>query len=455
MAQQITFDWRTGEDEYLHEVTQHFDLNTLDDPHFTDPFDNEAPYALPFDRSWAESPVRDGERALALFALRAVAALLFVIMAAGSAPMSPDQVVRQEIERELNVVLEMDANVWRTRDREAYAALIDPSVGRAWPLEWREGWGAKGSGRTYATSLGTTQLLEEGLVQAEVHVSAPRSNWWEAEELRETRFYRDANEMWLRTLPPDDYWGERMTLNTDLFVFDYYARDAESVEAAAAQIDDVYTELLQAVGLDSPPDGRPVEVRVRSRLSRTRGSTDGTVDVLSPILSQVPADISDADYLANRVFSRVTSEALRAASSHASSHRWAFFFSVMRNWLVEDLLGQPTHWLVEADDVFRADMADARSLRLSDLDTYYVGGTPGRETVLWRYAAAGSLLDYIVAQEGEDVLPELVRGLSQVRSWPLLIESVFGVSETEFEAGWNDYLASEYGFQPAAEWAAR
>ena len=164
------------------------------------------------------SPVRDGERALTLFVLRAMAALVFVLLAAGGAPTSPERVDRLTIERELSVVLEMDDAAWRARDREGHAALIDPDVGRAWAREWREGWGASAvSGRVHATKLGPAHRIDDGLVQAQVYVSTPRTNWWQAEDLRETRFYREANGMWLRTAPPDSYWGEPLTLHTDSF----------------------------------------------------------------------------------------------------------------------------------------------------------------------------------------------------------------------------------------------
>lgn len=455
MSQHISFDWRTGEDEYLRRAARHFSAvhqaaYAEAAPAFELSYET-LPYAVPSyavydDAPDAGAPVRDGERALTLFALRAMAALVFVLLAAGGASTSPERVDRLAIERELTVVLEMDDAAWRSRDREGHAALIDPDVGLAWAREWREGWGASVvSRRVHATRLGPAHRVDEDLVQAQVYVSTARTNWWQAEDLRETRFYRDANGMWLRTTPPDSYWGEPLTLRTDHFVLRYHAPDAESVEAVAPKLDEAYARLYRTLALGAPPNRRPMEIFVHTGLSPTRGSSERAVQVTSPILAQIPSDLSNADYLADRIVSRLVSDTLRSVSSYGASHRWAFVFSVIRNWLVEDMVGLQSHWQDEAAAVFRADIADERALSLSDLDDYYVGGTPGRQTVLWRYAAVGSLLDYMIVREGADVLPHLVDGLSRTGSWSHLVETLFGVSEAEFTAGWNAYLAAEYG----------
>ena len=46
---------------------------------------------------------------------------------------------------------------------------------------------------------------------------------------------------------------------------------------------------------------------------------------------------------------------------------------------------------------------------------------------------------------GQEQLPVLVAGLGHYESWATLIPAVYGVSATEFEAGWQAYLATQYG----------
>ena len=111
-----------------------------------------------------------------------------------------------------------------------------------------------------------------------------------------------------------------------------------------------------------------------------------------------------------------------------------------------ELLGQPHRWEQEGDEVFRRETAQLYPLRLSDIDEHFVGGAPGRETVLWRYAAATALLDYMIGLRGDEVLPELIAAFKTHNTWAGLIKTVFGMTEQEFTDGWNEYLYATYGF---------
>jgi hypothetical protein len=59
--------------------------------------------------------------------------------------------------------------------------------------------------------------------------------------------------------------------------------------------------------------------------------------------------------------------------------------------------------------------------------------------------ALATLIEYAVATYGREHLPVLVASLGQHNSWDTLIPAVFGVSAAEFEAGWQEYLATQYG----------
>ncbi len=55
--------------------------------------------------------------------------------------------------------------------------------------------------------------------------------------------------------------------------------------------------------------------------------------------------------------------------------------------------------------------------------------------------ALATLVEYAVQTYGRESLPALVAGLGDADSWETLLPAVFGVSTTEFEAGWQAYLA--------------
>jgi hypothetical protein len=59
--------------------------------------------------------------------------------------------------------------------------------------------------------------------------------------------------------------------------------------------------------------------------------------------------------------------------------------------------------------------------------------------------ALATLIEYAVVTYGRERLPVLVAGLGQYDSWDTLLPAVFGVSATEFEEGWQAYLAAHYG----------
>lgn len=74
-------------------------------------------------------------------------------------------------------------------------------------------------------------------------------------------------------------------------------------------------------------------------------------------------------------------------------------------------------------------------------DDYAPEGTP-----IWgQTVALATLIDYAVTTYGRERLPALVAGLGQYDSWETLIPAIFAVSPAEFERGWQEYLAAQYG----------
>ena len=59
--------------------------------------------------------------------------------------------------------------------------------------------------------------------------------------------------------------------------------------------------------------------------------------------------------------------------------------------------------------------------------------------------ALATLIEYAVTTYGRERLPVLMVGLGQYDTWETLLPAVYGVSPTEFEAGWQAYLAEHYG----------
>jgi hypothetical protein len=62
--------------------------------------------------------------------------------------------------------------------------------------------------------------------------------------------------------------------------------------------------------------------------------------------------------------------------------------------------------------------------------------------------SVATLVEYAVAAYGYEQLPVLLASLAQHDTWETLLRAVYGVSTTEFEEGWQEYLVQEYGVQP-------
>jgi hypothetical protein len=55
-----------------------------------------------------------------------------------------------------------------------------------------------------------------------------------------------------------------------------------------------------------------------------------------------------------------------------------------------------------------------------------------------------TVVEYIVATYGHDKLQQLIDAMGQYPTPETLIPALFGVSQADFEAGWQAYLAQHY-----------
>jgi hypothetical protein len=101
------------------------------------------------------------------------------------------------------------------------------------------------------------------------------------------------------------------------------------------------------------------------------------------------------------------------------------------------------YWKVSADPSTRLDQL----IVPVDPDEYFADtnnyvhklSRPGQTVAL------ATLIEYAVATYGRERLPVLVASLGQYERWDTLLPAVYGVSPAEFEAGWQAYLAAQYG----------
>jgi hypothetical protein len=92
--------------------------------------------------------------------------------------------------------------------------------------------------------------------------------------------------------------------------------------------------------------------------------------------------------------------------------------------------------------------------RLSELayaagySSYYMEHYPEGTEPIAAPIAIETILEYIVATYGRAYLPRLLAALDDHPSLQQVLPAVFGISAVEFEAGWQAYLAEQYGNDP-------
>jgi hypothetical protein len=322
---------------------------------------------------------------------------------------------------------------------------------------------------------------------------------------RQTRFFRRIDGAWRRTELTAALWGPERTLATPSFVFRFRQHDAATVIAVAPQIEVLYTTLRRSFGLPiSPtPEKQAIEVSVTQRPGLTRHAP--ALIVPSPVVYLAPVGFSDADLLAQSIALPLLDQVIdQASEQYAFGATWQPMARALRLWQVWELnlplavwQNEMVQWLyvdLPAASPGQTDLLPNRYPELCAAHKLWMPSpvqidipiacaereqeaayfrqwsrhappthleqltvpvpldeelTPasGTEQVnqLGQTVALAVLIEYAVATYGQERMPVLVAGLGQSGSWETLIPAVYGVSASEFEDGWQLYLATRYG----------
>lgn len=325
---------------------------------------------------------------------------------------------------------------------------------------------------------------------------------------RQTLFYRRTTAGWLPSPPDAALWGEAQRLETASFVFAYQARDAAVVTAVAPQIETIYATMRRRFGL---PPSSPEKLTVAVSLAHTppaayAHSREGRITVASPARYVAPLEVSDEALLAQAMALPLIAQVVHEAVAFYQleprmDEHLRQALALWQLWALDLPLSawrdEIVRWRMQTQPARAADQAPVLPqgyhklcaqhrlwlespttlgipLLCSSVDrTTYRALTLGPAstqaepwlTAHWRRAqtqdgenywmewsddgvAPAVLFDYIVAEYGQERLPVLLRALAQPLSMQQLTAQVFGVSQPEFEARLQAYLATEYGIAP-------
>ncbi len=421
LRQSIDFDWQIGD-------------NT---PWPTDELSNDTRTAT---RRLTETQLTFG-------LLRGIILLCVGLGTVSSTPLPTAVVARQHAAAGIHFALLQEKRVHAAGDAAHFGALIDSNVAGQWRSTWRMAWE---NGARAEKDLGVTLLAvaaQDELAIATVLVTDPRPAWGNASVYREQRYYHRRGQQWLRTVPTAAFWGERQAIESNHFRLEYYAPDAAAIMTVGAQIDQIYAELYQRLGLTLPQGKQLTFVFVPEAIRNWR-SLGTRIEITSPALAQIPTPLTDDMYLLQLVTERLGYQGLEAAMAKmptGTEYRWNLLRWGIHHWLVTELTGQSMPWSREAERALQETLRKQPGVELDLINRWENTGVPDPTEVMARYALAETVAHYAFTTYGSDRLPPLLQNLSVHPTWKELIPRTFGVPLAEFESGWQNYVLATYG----------
>jgi hypothetical protein len=266
---------------------------------------------------------------------------------------------------------------------------------------------------------------------------------------RQTQFFAQTAQGWVRTEPVTDFWGEPQTLDTPNLHFLFRSRDRAAVEQLAPRAEELYAALHRATGQSLAPSGGRLTINILPEQVPSHALfTNGSVRLPSPVLLNPFLDYTPEYLLAFLVRSTLASQMLDMQLRQTPAKpQWRPLVEGMSVWLLSsDALplaprSMRAGYRVPGNAHGRLDLrvligchpcTDPSSTHTPH--AHPVVASHEREQ---RLAASRSLFDFIVATHGLDILPVLVQGFGHHGDWEALAPAVFGISAAELEAAWT------------------
>ncbi len=364
-----------------------------------------------------------------------------------SSPLPTALVARQQAAEGIHFALLQEKRTYESGDAAHFSGLIDSDVSGPWRSTWRTAWE---NGLQHEEQFGVTLLAvsaQDELAIATVLVTNSAPEWGNIDHFREQRYYRQRGQQWLRAMPTAAFWGEQQLLETTHFRFEYYQPDAVAVLAVGRQVEQIYAELYQRLGL-ALPKGEGLTFVFVPEVIRNWRSLGTRIEMTSPALAQIPAPLTDEMYLLQLVTQRLGYQGLEIAMARmptGTEYRWNLLRWGIHNWLVTELTGQAAPWSLEAERALQESLTKQFIVTLGLVNRWENTGEPDPTEIMARYALAETVVRFAISRYGIDCLPLLLQNLSNYAAWKDLIPHTFGVSVSDFEADWQAYVQSNYG----------
>jgi hypothetical protein len=359
-----------------------------------------------------------------------------------------------------------------------------------------------------AATLGESPQVESEIITVKGDRAAARAllHVGDDEVWRQVRFYHRTESGW-HPMPPDEsLWGAPQELQSRYFIFRYHSRDKIAVAAASVRLDEIYSTLLEELGVPQPETQRIIVVSLYHRpgIAYQEVEPDVVWEVASPALYLAPVTLSDSELLVQAITLPLLRDVLAQAQAYyGMKWQWRPFYSGLELWALWKQQLPLAHWRTDLTTWY-FEFADAGTPRtppeygdlcashllwmdaLVDIHIPYLCSSMDamisccyprsivrdlhklesickpfcqwdleQQTTSWGYCtgesiAISTVIEYAVEKYGIERLPVLLAALNEYETWDVIVRAVYGVSEEEFELGWQEYVDTHYRQVPPA-----
>jgi hypothetical protein len=376
------------------------------------------------------------------------------VMAAATGTATPEDVLSG-----IREVLQQEMRAWENGDAESYQALLDLyAENPAWRIEETNLFLAT-QGQTAARCPYIEQQLlaqipyqaevwrletnrQGNLAMAIVFLDDPDSRFFDRSV---ARFYRRTVQGWLRTSPQESFWGNLQRMDTPSLRWIYRERDAQTVEGLASEIDRLYRQLHEDLGLPQPfHNPSRVSINLPDRPCRLALIQDSSV--LSPGYFR-PDYLNPSDTLKLRlaqilVWKPVLLAAGGSPNLVGSNHglpdeqSWNLVRGVTQFW--------QRQWAeipVGLQFVRRVMLYEQNQTGLDSLENALSNRyNPISQDLL----PAETVAVFIERRYGKQALISVLQAISRRSPWDLAIQNTLEIDLDTFESGWRNFVMATY-----------
>jgi hypothetical protein len=293
------------------------------------------------------------------------------------------------------------------------------------------------------------------LALVDVTINDPSEAWYES-PYHVARIVQQEVDGWKQIAPNNTFWNERRTLDTTYFRMNYGRRDHAAVQEVAANIDELYLQLHDDLGLPTPRRSKRVDLHIavvegsEVRVTDVRYSGD-TLYIPPPEMIPRPVGISDGETLRQAIALPLSTKVFNLAlNEHSIPCYWRSLAEGIGLWLrwENHTLPSRRHWEYQRtiqSAVNSNSLPSLGDLRSIPRDCWQPPPflDMGELNAAWQFPRnelSATLIEYMVATYGRQSVGALLHHMRDSADWnSLALESV-NITADELEAGWHDFL---------------